>query len=190
VPREPSISGPFQPALNADVGFPTEVAVEDYGELRRLVSGVTYRLLDAHFEDGVLTFTWSQDDLWHEWCALQQPFRWDIAGHGFHFCVPQGESAQASFDEGKVVLCTPADFESLCSESPSIVLPCSCMSGGPRARRCGPPMCHCDATGCRSNLRVDDRARLTLVDGRLSGPWADPGFEEAAPEVTLERVTP
>ena len=182
------VAGPFAAAQDPDVGWPTELAVTDYFKLAlNVATDVRYRMLDGRFEGDTLTFSWSIYDPWHEWCALQQSFRWEVDGHGFHFCVPQGEAAQAGIDEGKIVLCTSADFEPICFDGIERV-PCVCQGESPLLNpRCSPAYCQCDDAGCDARVVQSVRARLVLSGEQLVGTWADDGPRSP---ISLVRVKP
>lgn len=116
-------------------------------------------------------------------------FAEQIGDHGFYFCVPQDGAAQASIDEGKIVLCTSADFEPLCSNDRGDLSPCSCMAtnGDPR---CSPAYCHCDSQDCDADLHFLRRQfDLTVVGERMSGTWMEFEVLTKLPLV-LDRVNP
>jgi hypothetical protein len=163
------------------------VDVTQYGYLAaNTVPGVPYRMLDGRFESGRLTFTFSRVEIWHEWCRLQTPYPWEMGGHGFYFCAPQDAAAQASIDEGKMVLCTSADLEPLCSDGTNGLQPCSCLDDGDP--RCSGAYCRCDSQACDADLHSGYRVDLTLEGERLSGTWTIVSLNIVP--VALERVSP
>ena len=179
--------GPFAAPTNPDIGWPTELAVTDYSGLASSpAEAVTYRVLDGQLDDSTLSFTWSPADVWQPWCALQTSHRWEIDGHTFQFCVPQGAAAQAGIDEGKMVLCRSAAVEPFCTSADgSWPLPCACTEsvGNPR---CSPAYCQCDERGCSANVGVArERASFRLDANRLIGRWTD-----QAEAIELVRVKP
>jgi hypothetical protein len=185
--RTDDIHGPFQPPQDPNVGYPIELDVTKYEYLvGNSVPGVPYRILDGGFENGRLTFTFANLDIWHEWCRLQTPYPWQLGGRGFYFCVPQDDAAQTSIDEAKIVLCTSADFGPLCSDGGSGLEPCSCAAGvNPR---CSGAYCHCDSQACDADLESRHQVHLTLEGGRLSGTLSADSL--SSDPVALERVSP
>jgi hypothetical protein len=188
--RNPNVSadvrnGPFAPP-NPEVGYPSEIAPGDYTLLWSNTAGnVPYRMLDGRFENGTLTFAWAPFDLWHGWCELQKPYLWQIGERQFYFCVPQNEDARASIDEGKVTLCTSADFEPLCDDGHGGLEPCVCLTSDPL---CSPAFCHCTAEACDADLHfTQSPGHLTLAEGRLTGTWEI--VLKTVVAVTLERVS-
>jgi hypothetical protein len=181
--------GPFLPALDPDQGYPTEVAVEHYADLvSNPQEHVPYRILDGRLTDNRLTFTWTTADIWHSWCQLQRPFLWEVGGHQFYFCVPQGDEAQSTIAEGKIVLCTSADFFPLCDDGMGNRTPCVCTSPDHYAR-CSIAYCRCDSGSCDAALHsLADQVELTLTNGQLVGAWIATGLRNE--KLTFERISP
>lgn len=168
--------GGYAPAEDPDVGYPPGVDVKDYLDLRgNFQTGLPYRVLDGSFENGRLTFVWSTLDLWHDWCVMQNYYQWRIGDHSFSFCVPQNRDEWTGIDEGKIVLCTSADFEPLCSNTQGELLPCSCIAGDGNPR-CSPAYCHCDSGGCDADVHALQVHTAFMVDGdTMTGSWQTHG---------------
>ena len=178
------------PSPDPEVGYPQGVEPAAYWDLLyNLAAGFPYRALDGHFENDQLTFTWSPYDLWHEWCRLQVSYSWIIDDHAFSFCVPQDTDQWAELDEGRIVLCTSAEIQPLCSLPSGEVEPCVCLSGP--AERCTPAMCSCDSTGCDADVHsLQFRMTLTLDGDILTGGWIGPGAGDDSWFGQLERQQP
>lgn len=162
--------GPLPAVQNPDVGYPTNDP-QSYFQLTNITAGVPYRILDGHLDNDRFTFVWSPFDLWHEWCALQSPHRWTIGDHAFSFCVPQDREQWSALDEGKIVLCTSADFEPLCSNPRGELLPCPCVEVGGNPR-CSPNYCQCDDARCDANVRfIQYQVELALAGDVMTGRW-------------------
>lgn len=174
-------SGPYAPATDPDRGYPHEVSPDDYSLVRDSIADLDYRVLDGHVTGDRLTFGWSPFELWRDWCTLQRPYPWQIAGRTLFYCVPQAAEAQAAFDLGKIVLCRSADVEPVCEDQQ----PCVCSEPG--NPRCSPAVCECDAQGCDLPSRMTFQEIVFSADrssGRLQ--WlAEPGVP-----TELRRVSP
>lgn len=168
--RTYDLLGPFAPAIDPNVGYPTELDVSQYFALTSWQPQVPYRMLDGDFQDGRLTFWSSSMDLWHQWCSLQTPYPWDAAGHIIHACVPQDAESQTTIDDGKIILCRSPELEPLCGPPGGPVQPCNCVNDISTDPACVGGYCRCDATGCDANVqRAPLTAELTLDGERLSG---------------------
>ena len=177
---------PYPPAKDPNVGYPLGADPRTYTEyVNVLPGGIPYRVLDGHFDNGRLTFAWSPYDLWHDWCALQTSYRWMVGDHAFAFCVPQDRTQWTELDEGRIVLCTSADFEPLCSSGDDL-LPCPCLEEG--HPRCTPAYCQCDDTGCDANVGWFLNQVELSVDGEtMTGSWRSALYGWSG---TLHRVSP
>jgi hypothetical protein len=128
-------------------------------------------------------------DLWRDWCSLQSPYPWVIAGQTFHACVPQDAASRAAIDDAKVVLCTAITSASQCPLPDGTYYPCNCPPETAPDPRCALSACSCDATGCGANVQVGMPFTVALTfDGeRLAGTarhqWSD--FT-----MTMEREAP
>jgi hypothetical protein len=177
--------GPFPPAQDPGVGYPT-ADPSIYIALAEGLSNVPYRILDGRFENDRFTFKWSPYDLWHEWCGLQTPYRWTIGDHAFSFCVPQDRAQWEGIDEGKIVLCTSAAFEPLCTDSSEATWPCLCQTGAPNPR-CSSNYCQCDDASCDANVRLGVHVELMLQGDDMTGSFSGGGENWTG---TLRRVSP
>jgi hypothetical protein len=83
------LQGPFAPATDPNVGYPTTVNPSEYLSAEDGCSNVGYRLFDPVFAGGKFSFWFSPYDLWTDWCALQTPFAWYVRGETKYACVPQ-----------------------------------------------------------------------------------------------------
>lgn len=173
IPSEPPMAPAvgYPPAEDPDVGYPRGVDPMAYADLLAdFQAGVPYRILDGRFANGRLTFVWSYFDLWHDWCVLQAHYPWQVGDHAFSFCVPQDRETWATIDEGKIVLCTSADFEPLCGDNGSL-WPCPCVDGNSNPR-CSPAYCHCNARGCDADVHADYIDVELMVEGEtMLGTW-------------------
>jgi hypothetical protein len=177
--------GALPPVQDPDVGYPTQDP-QSYLQLTNIQAGVPYRILDGRLESDRFTFTWSPYDLWHEWCALQTPHRWSFDDHAFSFCVPQDREEWSSIDEGKIVLCTSADFEPLCGHPSGGLVPCSCIPADSDPR-CSPNYCQCDDSRCDANVRaIPFYAELSLAGDVMTGAFSSIGERWSA---NLARVS-
>jgi hypothetical protein len=136
-----------------------------------------YRILDGYSSDGRFSFSWSAFDLWHDWCQLQKPYPWQVGDRQFYFCVPQDERVRASYDRGKVALCTSADYLELCPIA-GTTIPCVCAPFPDEhsdPALCSPAYCSCDERGCDSNNSLfyafED---LTVRGDEMVGTWKSP----------------
>jgi hypothetical protein len=178
--------GPFSAATRADVGYPTELTPAHYDDLidSPTAIDVDYRMLGGRFEGGYLSFTWTPYDVWHAWCQLQTPYLWQLDGHGFYFCSPQAAEARARMDDGKLVLCSSADFEASCTAGGDSV-PCACGNAS-----CAIPHCNCDSGACDATQLLSSAMHLRLDGDQLIGSsYVDPASNAIDP-VTFERVIP
>jgi hypothetical protein len=174
---------PFAPPVDPDRGYPTKVPVDEYHDLTATPPTKTpYRLLDGVFANNRLTASWSPLDLWHAWCEMQTPYRWQVIDHEMFFCVPQDAAAQATIDPGKLALCTSDTFDQpLCEDEYGHREPCVCNPehNGPR---CGSANCRCDSQHCDADLHLPEHLELTLEGDSLSGLSADGySFNRVAP---------
>ncbi len=189
--RTHDVLGPFAPASDADVGYPTEVAASQYTFLAGNPSvGVDYRMLAGRFDGTHLTFGWTTLDLWHGWCQLQRSYPWQVGSHGFYFCVPQAADAQAKVDPGKLALCSSADFQPQCVDATGSTTPCSCLtdagdkSGNPL---CSTAYCRCNSKECDADLGSGVKhVDFTLDGDHMHGTWDDWDRES----FMLDRVSP
>jgi hypothetical protein len=145
----------FAPVSDADRGYPLELDPMQYASTAMgLLPEVDYRVLDAEVFGDRLVFQWNLRDLWHPWCQLQQPHRWESGGRAYYFCVPQDPVQQAAMDPGKVFLCKDPAVARTCTGSGSER---SCVCDEPSTDLpCGLEMCACDSQRC------DVRARMLL----------------------------
>jgi hypothetical protein len=183
------VRGPFKPPQDPDRGYPIEVSVNDYSTLSFIPQArVPYRILDGSFANDRLTFSWSYLDIWHDWCALQHPYPWQIDDQRFYYCVPQDAEARSMIDEGKDILCTSADFEPLCPDEKGNLFPCICSLDVSKPH-CSRAYCRCDSQSCDAELHaLTYPVDLTLQDGRLVGTWnSDPRTKWS---ITLQRESP
>lgn len=179
----------FEPAVDPDHGYPVGVEPSEYAELNlNPVANGTYRMLDARFDNDVLTFNWTPSDLWRDWCAMQTPYPWHVQGREYYQCVPQDADAQATIDRGKQRLCTSSAFEPFCYSEQRGPAPCACIDD-PSGETCRTSVCLCDSSHCQ----VADRRtrshyyswRAELQNDRLLG---DP--DEGASGASMERAEP
>lgn len=193
IARTASIDGlldpipPFPPAEDPDVGYPPGMEPVLYDQyVWNFGPGIPYRVLDGDFDGTRLRFAWSASDLWQDWCVLQKSHRWMIDDHAFSFCVPQDRALWTELDEAKIVLCTSAGFEPLCSAGGALI-PCPCLEDG--NPRCSPAYCRCDDAGCQANLRFLNRVELSLsLDGEaMTGSWSGGTYDWSG---TLRRLSP
>jgi hypothetical protein len=132
--------GPFAAATNPDVGYPTEVDPEHYGDLRWPNPRVPYRIFDGALAAGRFTFWTSTIDLWSDWCSMQTAYPRDIDGKRVYRCI--AESANESNTEpGKFKLCKSAGG-----------LPCP--TDNPQGPLCGVAYCECSSSSCHADLRA------------------------------------
>jgi hypothetical protein len=178
----------FPPAEDPDVGYPPGVDPWVYDEYTwNFPAGTPLRVLDGQLDGDRLTFTWSPYDLWHDWCAMQTSYRWMVGDHAFAFCVPQDRTQWTEIDEGKIVLCSSADFEPLCSTGGSLI-PCPC-AGDASSPRCSPAYCRCDDSGCGANQWLSLVQTELSVDGEtMTGTWSRGALDQWSG--TLRRVSP
>jgi len=162
------------PPVDPAVGYPPGMDPIAYGSLIwEFTPGVAYRILDGRVEDGRFTFTGSTMDLWHDWCVQQTSYRWMVGDHAFAFCAPPDRALWQEMDEGKVVLCTPADLlEPLCAAPGGSLLPCTCLGAGDP--RCGGAFCACSDSGCDADVRLlQYRVELSMQGDTMTGQWVD-----------------
>lgn len=177
------MSGPFAPVTNPDLGYPTEIVPDHYSDIPYGgLKDMPYRILDGHVSGGRFSFSWSAYDLWHDWCAMQTPYPWQVGDRQFYFCVPQDQNARASIDRGKLALCTSAEFLELCpavhSDTHSLI-PCVCDTWATAKHRdaalCSPAYCHCDAKGCDLNNAISYAfVDLSVGGDEMTGTWQPP----------------
>jgi hypothetical protein len=161
---------PFPQASDPDAGYPPGLSLSEVDALRYSSAGVRYPLRDARYQDGVLTFLWSPNDLFQGWCALQTPQRWNIAGRTFYFCGPQDAGQLAALDPVKRSLCVSASLGSWCPEPDGTELPCPCV--GPDPAQCSVAVCHCDSQGCEADTRsLASKAELVVNGDTMTGGW-------------------
>jgi hypothetical protein len=195
----PPVSGPFAPATDPNVGYPTTVAPDNYTYLRTdVVPNVPFQLFDGVVTSGSFTFWFSPIDLWSAWCAMQNPSPWTIGSQREYRCVPQTAN-QTTTDLGKLALCTSAVDGPLCTvpdNDTGVQQPCVCLQphdAGGNAPLCGNTVCECSATECRADVRSEEiSATLQLSAGQLVGSLdlaAVPGPLPAL-SMTLQRVAP
>jgi hypothetical protein len=192
-PSNGPVSGPFAPAVDPNVGYPTTVTPDNYGYVRQSVlPNVPYQLFDGVVSNGSFVFWFSTLDLWSGWCALQNPSPWTVDSQRKYRCVPQ-TADRTTTDLGKLALCTSAEDGPICNGQPCV---CEHDAGG-SFPLCGNTVCECSATECRADVRSEEiNATLQLNAGRLVGPF-DSGFESGgymtggAPSIiTFQRVSP
>ncbi len=181
------VSGPFAPAMDPNVGYPTTVTPDNYGDARRSVlPNVTYQLFDGVVSNGSFMFWFSPLDLWSGWCALQSSSPWTVGSQRTYRCVPQ-TADQTTTDLGKLALCTSADDGPKCYG----VQPCVCLyDAGGSSPLCGNTVCECSATECRADVRSEEsNATLQLNAEKLVGPL-DLGGLWPSDSITFQRVSP
>jgi hypothetical protein len=185
---------PYPPATDPDVGYPPGVGVTEFASMRfGERSGIHYPMRDARFEDGTLTFMWSTNDFYQDWCALQTPQPWTVEGHSFYFCAPQDPEQRAKVDPVKRMLCVSATFGPQCTAGDGFQEPCVCLSDGePTAPECTSAVCRCERGGCEADTRSNaSKATFTIDGNTMTGgwqPWAATGASwEAA---TFKREAP
>jgi hypothetical protein len=173
------LQGPFAPATDPNVGYPTTLNPGEYVSAEDGCSNVDYRLLDPVFAGATFSFWFSPYDLWTGWCALQTPYAWNVRGQTKYACVPQTADSSTT-DFGKLVLCTNANDESLCTDSTGLQGPCVCLDDAGvidttlTSPLCSNSVCECTASHCRASLRSTGvagpgSATLTLNGDELSG---------------------
>jgi hypothetical protein len=193
-PPPVTVSGPFAPAMDPTVGYPTTVSPsDDYSALRDIVAGVEYRMLDGVLTNGTLNFWISTNDLWSDWCALQTSFAWNVRGMRVYRCAAQ-TADQSNTDLGKLALCTSAQDHPTCSSPSYGDFPCVCLDSkgqffqGPL---CGRTVCECSASECRAAMRIASiNATLQLQSGRLVGLLDINPPGTSSQMVTLQKVAP
>jgi hypothetical protein len=189
--------GPFAPATDPNVGYPTTVDPTRYFYLKGISLNVDYRLFDPVLQSSTLTFWFSPLDLWSDWCALQTASEWKVGGQIKYRCVPQTASS-STIDFGKYILCTSAEDGPQCTDSRGYQGPCVCADDSGIIGTTGADLwlplctrtvCECSATQCRGVVRdTEMNGSLVLSGGVLSGT-IDGIFYPSAP-VTFRRVGP
>jgi hypothetical protein len=197
--NQQAVQGPFAPATDPNVGYPTTLNPSQYYHAEGFLSGVDYRLLDPVFAGGTFSFWFSPLDLWTDWCALQTPFAWSVRGHTAYACVPQTADSPTT-DFGKLVLCRNANDGPLCTDSSGFQGPCVCLGdaglivGRTAVVAFSPPLCsnsvcECTASQCRALLRSTPISYiLTLNADELSGRSVGPYGPQQT--VTFRKVHP
>jgi hypothetical protein len=189
--------GPFAPATDPNVGYPTTLNPREYYHAKLFCSNVDYRLLDPIFASSTFSFWFSPFDLWTDWCALQTPFAWNVRGQTKYACMPQTADSSTT-DFGKLILCSNANDEPLCTDSTGFQGPCVCLDdAGMIAAQtsfyqplCSNSVCECTASQCRALLRSKAwSATLTLNADELTGPFAMPSDGSVA-TLTFRRAHP
>jgi hypothetical protein len=194
------IVGPFPPATDPSVGYPSNLSPGDQLFCEGVVPKVDYRLLDGVVNSGTFTFWYSALDLWSGWCALQTPYAWNVGGVTKYRCVPQ-TATPANTDAGKFDLCTSAYDGPQCTDSMGFAYQCVCLDrdGGsynaslPGCEAGAGPVCECFATQCRANLRGGQTgATLAFEGGKLVGSFQIGPAVDLMPAlaVTFRRATP
>jgi hypothetical protein len=155
---------PFPPADDPDVGYPPGMSLSEIADLTRNPRrGMSLPFRDAHFENGMLSFSWSENDVYRDWCALQTPHAWTVDGHRYYMCAPQDPVALAEVDPIKRVLCVSASFGPWCPfPDTAESVPCPCIDGGPE---CSDAVCRCDRDGCQADVRADGTGTSYVVEG-------------------------
>lgn len=150
------------PATDGSVGYPP---VSDPGDFTRffekLQAGVKYRVLNGSYASQRLSFDLNRADVWRDWCPLQKPYRWDVAGRSLYFCAPQDIAEQERLNLGRRVLCRTADYGPWCP-SAGTQLPCPCVDGDPL---CSATVCQCDSRSC-DVIQALQRVEVEFADER------------------------
>jgi hypothetical protein len=135
--------GPPPPATDPEAGYPPGLDPIQQDLLRtNILARTPYRMLDARFADGRLTFWFTNNDLWRGWCALQTSYPVDANGRPEYACT---EAPQPCFD-----------FYALEPEDISAHELLCCAGGSP---------CLCTASGCDLNYQSAVRELDLRVDG-------------------------
>jgi hypothetical protein len=141
--------GPPPPATDPERGYPPDIAPLAQDLLRvNALEATPYRMLDAVAEGGRLSFEWSNNDLWRDWCTLQTPYPTDVAGRDEHACVADARPCAEVMDQAARL---PDDSTEIAAKT----LLC-CAGGG---------VCHCDAQSCDAYLQ----GALHSVDLTIEG---------------------
>jgi hypothetical protein len=193
----PVLQGPFAPATDPNVGYPTTLNPNQYYSAENFCTDVDYRLFDPLFANGTFSFWFSPLDLWSDWCALQTPFVWNVRGQTKYGCVPQTADSSTT-DFGKLVLCRDAQDGPLCTDSTGVQGPCVCLNdagvivASVLRPLCSSSVCECTASQCRALLRTTAlSATLTLSGDELAGPFPPPGAGNSGyVRVTFRRAHP
>jgi hypothetical protein len=195
----PPPQGPFAPATDSKVGYPTTVDPTHYFYLKEApgAMNVDYRLFDPVLGSGTLTFWFSTMDLWSDWCALQTPSEWNVGGQVNYRCAPQ-TATSSTIDFGTYLLCTSAEDGPQCTDSRGYHGPCRCLddagviasdNNSPWLPLCSRTVCECSAIQCRADVRdTEMNGSLVLSAGELSG-MIDGIYHPVTP-LTFRRVGP
>lgn len=141
--------GPPPPPTDPEQGYPPDLPPLQQDLLRtNPLPETPYRMLDARAEGGRLSFHFSNNDLWRDWCALQTSYATDVTGRTEHACTPDARPC-AEVDDQAAML--PDDS----TEIDAKALLC-CAGGG---------VCHCDAERCDAYVQ----GALHSVDLTIEG---------------------
>jgi hypothetical protein len=191
-PSAPTVSGPFAPATDPNVGYPTTVSPNDYFYAEQFCANVAYDLLDGEVANGSLTFWISPLELWATWCPLQTPSVWNVRGQVKYHCVPQ-TAEPSNTDLGKLALCTSAEDQATCTDRYGFDTPCVCLDDAGADNQalplCRSTVCECSATQCRAYLRSSVlSSSLTVGAGTLQGYLRQDSALET--RITFRKVSP
>jgi hypothetical protein len=139
--------GPLPAVTDPDLGFPPGMSAGEQATMRlNILPRMEYRIFDARLVDGRLTFWFSNNDVWREWCPMQTPYATVVDAQTRYACVPE---AQPFFDMFSRI--TEDDDESI--TGPQLL--CSIDSGP----------CRCDAARCD----LDYHGSMRTLDFELEG---------------------
>ena len=173
---------PLWPASDPDVGYPTEVDVPEYADLRGPLSASRIAC-STDIASGRLAFTWTASTCGTTGAVCKRRIRGKSAIAASTSAFPRNEDERAAFDLGKVALCTSADFLKLCKNERGETIPCVC-GGNPPADAgypdersepalCSPAYCHCDAQSCEINTAFSVSEDLVVAGEQMTGTWTD-----------------
>jgi hypothetical protein len=141
--------GPPPPASDPEAGYPPDLDADAQNLLRTTpLRGTPYRMLDARAADGRLSFSFSNNDLWRDWCALQTPYPNDASGRSEYACVPEPETCDVVYERVSSVSVSPTEI------------------GGKQLLCCaGAGVCQCSAEQCNANLQGAVHSLDLTIDG-------------------------
>jgi hypothetical protein len=135
--------GPPPPATDPDDGYPPGLDPIEQDHLRSAILPRTpYRMLDARLTGVRLTFWFTNNDLWRDWCALQTPHPVVVNGRSEFGCTPDPQPCDSFIgrDPAEIV----GDEMLCCAET---------------------ALCRCDASGCRINYQSSAQIADLVVEG-------------------------